>query len=67
MTYGERVREGGDMYEQQLEFRNFAATRSLTHIDKWAETLTCPVLSIDGTEDYKQTARNIADRYYTKI
>jgi len=57
--FGERVLEGGDMYEQQLDFRDFVASRSLEFIDKWAETLTCPVIRIDGTLDWKENAENI--------
>lgn len=64
--HGERIREGGDMYAQHLKFVDFAASRSLSPIEQWAETLTCPVIRVDGTEDYKQTAADIADRFYTK-
>jgi len=59
--FGDRVREGGDMYEQQLKFRDFVASRSLAFIDQWAETLTCPVIRIDGTVDWRTNAANIAE------
>ncbi len=39
--YGERVSEGGDMYERQTAFLDFAAKRPLTKIEQWAKTLTC--------------------------
>ena len=60
---GNRVLKGGDMYEQHLKFVEFAATRSLAPIERWSETLTCPVLHIDSTEDYKKIAADIALRY----
>ena len=33
--YGERVMPGGDMYEQQQRFMDFARERSLSHINTW--------------------------------
>jgi len=62
--HGERICKGGDMYEQHLRFVNFARLRDLSNIDKWAETLKCPVICMDGTKDYKQTAADIANQFY---
>lgn len=64
--YGERVSKGGDMYEQQLEFYDFVSNRNLSRIDEWAETLTCPVIRIDGTEDWCVNAVNIAEQFYER-
>ncbi len=33
-------------------------------IDKWAETLTCPIIHVDGTHDYKKTATDLVNRCY---
>lgn len=66
MQHGERVLEGGDMYDQHREFIHFAKSRSLSAIDRWAETIPCPVFRIDGMADYRQTAADIANRFYTK-
>jgi hypothetical protein len=54
------------MYEQHLEFITFARFRNLSNIDKWAETLNCPVICVDGTNDYRQTAANIANQFHKK-
>ncbi|GHU37432.1 hypothetical protein FACS1894105_09540 [Clostridia bacterium] len=59
--FGERGREGGDMYEQESRFFDFVATRSLTPIEQWAETLACPVIRVDGTQDYKLAAVDIGN------
>ncbi len=61
--HGDRIREGGDMYEQHLRFIDFAATRPLDGIERWAETLACPVIRVDGTEDYKRKAADIANHF----
>ena len=61
--FGERVLEGGDMYEQEQKFFDFVASRPLTNIDQWAETLACPIIHIDGTVDWKVSATNIAESW----
>ncbi|MFD2878835.1 hypothetical protein ACFTAO_27350 [Paenibacillus rhizoplanae] len=62
--HGERIRKGGDMYEQHLKFTDFVASRSLSRIEQWAQTLTCPVIHIDGAIDWHTNATNIAKRFY---
>jgi hypothetical protein len=57
---------GGDMYEQRRKFIDFVASRSLTRIEQWAETLTCPIISIDGTIDWCINAANIAEKFYKR-
>lgn len=64
--HGDRVREGGDMYHQQNQFMGFAATRPLSKIDEWAETLTCPILHVDSTEDWRTNAARIAEYFAEK-
>ena len=54
--HGERIRKGGDMYEQHLKFLDFAASRSLSRIEQWAKILTCSVICVDGTEDWRTNA-----------
>lgn len=65
--HGVRVREGGDMWEQQKQFMEFAANRPLAKIDRWAETLTCPIIRVDATEDYRSNAARIAEFYRLQI
>lgn len=64
VQHGNRVLEGGDMYEQSQKFIDFVASRSLTSIEKWAETLTCPVIHIDGSEDWRVNALNIVKQFF---
>ena len=65
--HGARVCKGGDMYEQQQRFMDFAANRPLEKIDEWAKTLVCPVVSIDGTADRHISAAKIANHFRDKI
>ena len=64
--FGERIRKGGDMYEQHLKFADFVGSRSLEKIEQWAKTLVCPVIRIDGTEDLRTNAANIAEQWKTR-
>jgi cytidylate kinase len=61
--HGNRVIEGGDMYEQSQKFFDFAASRSLIFIEQYAETLACPVIRVDGTLDWRENASNISAKY----
>ena len=62
--YGDRVREGGDMYEQQVKFNEYVVLRPLDRIEQWAETLACPVIRIDGTEVWRANAQKIVKRFH---
>jgi hypothetical protein len=64
--HGKRILEDGDMHEQHLKFVDFVATRSLLPVEQWAETLACPIIRVNGTEDYRSTAASIAKRDYAK-
>ena len=61
--FGERVLEGGDMYEQEQKHFDFMANRPLSKIDQWAETLCCPIIHIDGTLDWRISAQTIAEKW----
>lgn len=61
--HGERVLEGGDMYEKEQKFFDFVALRPLSRIEQWAETPTCPVIRIDGTLDWRTNAENLAEQF----
>lgn len=64
--FGDRIRKGGDMYEQHLGFIEFAASRSIALLEQRASEYSCPVFRVDGTEDYSTTASSIAERFYTR-
>lgn len=65
--FGERICEGGDMYEQELKFVDFATSRSLSRIEQWAETLLCPVIYVDGTKSISENIELILKQYSTGI
>lgn len=61
--HGERVLEGGDMYEQHKRFVEFVAAHPLSGVEEYANTLNCPIIRANGTADYRRTAAYIVDYY----
>jgi adenylate kinase family enzyme len=57
--WGDRVREGGDMYESQREFREFASTRDVARLEQSASEYPCPLLRVDSTKALKQIVDEI--------
>lgn len=57
--FGERMLEGGDMFEQESNFFEFAAARSMEKTEKWLETLRCPIIYADGTKDIADNVKII--------
>ena len=47
--FGERVLEGGDLYESQKKFYDFVASRSEQEVREKASLLSCPILEIEAT------------------
>ena len=47
-AFGERMRPGGDLYEEEERFFAWAAARDEAVMRQWVEALTCPVLRLDG-------------------
>jgi len=57
--WGDRVRQGGDMYEQSQKFREFAASRDIPHLEQKASLYSCPILRVDGTKTLKENIDEI--------
>ena len=58
--HGERIGEGGDMYEHTQKFFDFVATRPLSKIEQWTQTLNCSIINVDGAIDWRINAEKIA-------
>ena len=57
--FGDRVLEGGDMYEQEQNFFRSCAERSDEKIINWLDTLSCYVLRLDGTDTVQNNIEKI--------
>lgn len=47
--FGDRVLEGGDMFDQQAAFRKVVENRGSEAVEECAGKLACPVVAMDGT------------------
>ncbi len=59
--WGDRVRKGGDMYEQSQKFREFAASRDIAQLEQKASLYSCPILHIDGTKTPEESVIKIIE------
>ena len=56
IKFGERMKEGGDLYEAEEAFFKLCEERDEDYTEKWAKTLNVPYITLDGT---KTTEENI--------
>lgn len=62
-AFGNRIEKGGDMYQNHLEFLEWAAAynmggiemRSRAQHDEWEKLLQCPIVLIDGAKDLDES------------
>ena len=59
--FGARVLDGGDMFAQQMEFRNVVEHRDSKVVEECAMKLGCPVIVIDGTLSVIHNLEKIID------
>lgn len=55
LKFGERMRPGGDLYESEEAFFRFAEARDEDYVRCWTQTLSCPVVCVDGTKPIDET------------
>ena len=59
--FGDRVLPGGDMYEQEEKFFEFAEKRSPEKIEEWLQTLKCRVVKLDGSKPIEDNIKVLID------
>ncbi len=52
--FGSRMQAGGDLYEQEEAFFNMVEARTEQYVGEWIETLSCPVIRVDGTKPVEE-------------
>lgn len=60
IRFGSRVMIGGDMYEQQKEFRTIIADRSSQTVEESANRLKCTKVKLDGTKSIDDNVTIVA-------
>lgn len=71
--YGERILEGGDMYENHKKFIQNSICYDKdgspclkTHLE-WAETLPCNVIYLNGGDELEKNSKLIVDKYLMSV
>lgn len=59
--FGMRVLAGGDMYTQQINFRNVVKNRDPKSVEESAKKLGCSVIIMDGTRPVAENLERIID------
>lgn len=59
--FGRRVLKGGDLYEQEQKFYDFVSSRTMDKTDTWLQSMTCPVICVDGTEPIASNAKRLKE------
>ena len=63
LRFGARVLPGGDMYDQQRQFRAYAAARDESAIETWLSAAGMPVLRLDARDSIEHLVARAADFY----
>lgn len=61
--FGDRVLQGGDLYESQQKFHNKVLLRGEEHITKQMQFITCPILELDATLPIYDIVNTIYKKY----
>lgn len=60
--FGHRMLPGGDLYELEQAFLSQIAGKSEQRIENWVQSLSCPVLRVDGTKEIEENLSWIAEQ-----
>jgi len=57
--FGDRVKEGGDMYEANMTFMDMVESRTLSKVTEWSEQIECPIIHLDGRKNISDNVHYI--------
>ena len=60
--FGNRMLPGGDLHEQEELFFDFVKSRAEDVVEKWVQSLPCPILRVDGTKPFEENVNFIMSR-----
>ena len=52
--FGNRMLLGGDLYEQEERFFDSVKSRAENTVEKWIQSLNCPIIRMDGTKPIEE-------------
>ncbi len=60
--FGSRMLLGGDLYEQEQHFFDLVKSRAEDTVEKWVQSLNCPIIRIDGTKPIEENINLIIEQ-----
>ncbi len=57
--FGTRVLPGGDLYDKEENFFDFVKSRPENMVEKWLDTVNCPVIRIDGRNSIEENIQYV--------
>lgn len=60
--FGSRMLPGGDLQEQEENFFRFVKERDEDTVEKWLQSVGCPVIWVDGTKSVEENVDFLAGR-----
>lgn len=60
--FGNRMLPGGDLYEQEETFFHLVKSRAENTVEEWVQSLSCPVIRVDGTKPIEENVRFVMER-----
>lgn len=60
--FGNRILPGGDLKEREDNFFRFVEKRAENTVEKWLQTVACPVIRVDGTKPVEENVDFLAGR-----
>lgn len=60
--FGTRMLPGGDLYEQEKGFFDFVKSRTEGTVEKWVQSLNCPIIRVDGTKPIEENVTLIMEQ-----
>lgn len=64
--FGNRMLSGGDLYEQEELFFEFVKSRAENTVEKWIQSISCPVIRIDGMKSIEKNINFIIEKLQSK-
>ena len=64
--FGNRMLPGGDLYKQEEEFFDFVKSRAENTVEEWAQSLSCPIIRIDGTKPLEDNVTMVVGQIQRK-
>lgn len=57
--FGDRMLQGGDLYEQEQSFFDMVERRSEKDVTDWLQSMNIPVIQVDGTQSIDSNVKRI--------